>query len=458
VNSRYIFDNFIRPIKQAKGLKAKQEKLGSFASHPEFADLQQILVHAYDPMVTFGISAEAFRSAAATLAPRTALADFESKNSAEPNSYQTKVLPLLNTFIAKTYSGNQLKDFIAKTVKDVGMGYSDIDLICLILDKDLKIGLGPSSINKVIPELLFDFGVMLASPFDGDKLEFPAFVEPKYDGMRAIAFIQKGSPIQMLTRSGHEIDIELLPPVLLSEATILADALQPYLGFDWIVLDGEIMGTDFQDTMKNGRKKEGKFDSAKFYVFDALRYSEFYKMQKPSALPYKERRKMLRMAHDAVMDQNVTLTKVVLPQAYLVNSEAEIQNYYEVFRSKGYEGLIVKAAEGRYRQRRHSDWMKMKGFETLDLPTVGVVEGTGKYVGMAGALVVNHKGVHVNVGTGLSDAQRKEIWTDWLGEKKLLGSLVEVGYQELTPDNSLRHPRFIKFRHDKPSINEEAWG
>ena len=87
--------------------------------------------------------------------------------------------------------------------------------------------------------------------------------------------------------------------------------------------------------------------------------------------------------------------------------------------------------------------MKIKAEETLDLYVTGWEPGTGKYEGMIGALIVNHKGVPVNVGSGLSDTLRQE------DPAEIVGRMIEVEYHEVTPDGSLRHPRFKRFRDDK---------
>jgi ATP-dependent DNA ligase len=105
--------------------------------------------------------------------------------------------------------------------------------------------------------------------------------------------------------------------------------------------------------------------------------------------------------------------------------------------------------------------MKMKAEETLDLTVVDAFEGTGKYEGKLGGLTVLHEGLRVNVGSGFSDQQREEFWElydeDMQRRKEcgdrgedavdtLLGAVAEVQYHEVTPDGSLRHPRFVRFR------------
>ncbi len=464
MSSHHILANFVNPIARTKGLKNKQAKLKSLMDTEDFSIFQKIMVMSYDPMLTFNFSSGALAECTVTVARRSATGAALHENSrkfdGDKAHFERDIFPVLETLLARKFSGNQLKDYIGNQIEKY-FSHKDLELLHMILNKDLRMGLGAASINKVIPGLLFDFHVMLASAFDGGSLEFPVFVEPKFDGMRALSVI-KGSgkdsgDLQMFTRSGHTIDVERLPDHLIVELKTLAYHLCRELGHTAVVIDGELMGTSFQDTMKNARKETGKFETAKFYGFDTLGLEEFYKMQGQSKMAYKDRRASLRKAFDeSFPDGNAK--HVFLPQAYLVSSEAEIQSYFDVFRTRGYEGLIVKKANGKYRLRRHADWMKMKSFETLDLPIVGAVEGKGKYVGSLGALIVNHKGVHVNIGTGLSDSQRKEIWEDWLSAKSMLGTLIEVGYQEITPDNSLRHPRFIRFRADKERVSEEAWG
>jgi hypothetical protein len=96
----------------------------------------------------------------------------------------------------------------------------------------------------------------------------------------------------------------------------------------------------------------------------------------------------------------------------------------------GYEGLIL---------RQGDKWLKVKPSETHDVKVVNLVEGTGKYVGMLGAMVTE-KG---NVGTGFTDAQRKEFWVF------PLNTIIEVECMSITKDGKFRHPRFKRVRWDK---------
>lgn len=308
--------------------------------------------------------------------------------------------------------------------------------ICL-LDKDLAWGIGASSINEAIPGFLTEFHCMLAAKYEASDLKFPVYVEPKYDGMRVLAIVED-KIVRFYTRSGK--DVNSLPQSISDRLLGLAADLSEDGA---IVFDGEVMGDSFKETMEKARRKSEVFEDARYYVFDWLSRETFSTIGKrPSTLTYNQRRVQLQSATRRIGPPS----SVILPPAYIASSEEEVSHYYNTFRDSGLEGAIVKAFSGPYVGKRSPYWMKLKGEETLDLKIVSMVEGEGKYVGMLGALVVDHNGVLVNVGTGLSDDDRSLFWSN---QSLYINKLVEVQFQEVTPDGSLRHPRYLRMRMDK---------
>ena len=85
---------------------------------------------------------------------------------------------------------------------------------------------------------------------------------------------------------------------------------------------------------------------------------------------------------------------------------------------------------------------------------IGAEEGSGKYEGILGAIIIDFNGVEVNVGGGFSDEQRVDLWKMY-HEGTLVGKVVEVWFHEVTPDKSMRHPRFKWFREDKDAYDIE---
>lgn len=98
---------------------------------------------------------------------------------------------------------------------------------------------------------------------------------------------------------------------------------------------------------------------------------------------------------------------------------------------QGYEGLVI---------RKGKQWLKVKPKESADVRITGIQPGTGKHEGKLGAFLTEHG----KVGTGFTDEQREE-----LNSEEYIGAIAEVEYMHVTPNNKMRHPRFIRIREDK---------
>jgi DNA ligase-1 len=99
----------------------------------------------------------------------------------------------------------------------------------------------------------------------------------------------------------------------------------------------------------------------------------------------------------------------------------------------------------------------MKPYIEVTLKVIDIEEGTGKNEGSTGALICEGtdegKHIKVNVGTGLSDANRDDIWNS---VDAVRGQLVEIRADAITISQdsdelySLRFPRFKCFRGFEP--------
>ena len=75
----------------------------------------------------------------------------------------------------------------------------------------------------------------------------------------------------------------------------------------------------------------------------------------------------------------------------------------------GGEGLMLHRGASLYRGERNDDLLKLKPYDDAEAVVVGHVPGKGKHAGRLGALeVMTPGGVRFRLGTGLSDAVRRD--------------------------------------------------
>ena len=110
---------------------------------------------------------------------------------------------------------------------------------------------------------------------------------------------------------------------------------------------------------------------------------------------------------------------------------------------EGYEGGMLKSPNHLYQPgKRTNDIIKLKLRPTADLLCIGETVGTGKYVGMLGALVLQDSdGRTVQVGSGLSDSQRA------LPNNYYIGKIIEIEYEQIL--DTYIQPTFKWVRGDK---------
>lgn len=265
-----------------------------------------------------------------------------------------------------------------------------------------------------------DFRCMLAQKFEEKRLTFPCLVSPKLDGIRAQFYQGK-----FYTRNKK----------LVKGMGHLEEILKPLAGQE-IWLDGELMvpGIPFQKSSGLIRSFNDT-PEAEFFVFDA---------------PYYVRPQQVRIQYLREVFEKFKLDKPLnlVPHEF-AKTATFVYGAYKAYRGMGYEGAMVKHLDGKYVNCRSYSWLKMKELETYDVQCVGFFEGNGRLAGSLGGIIVDLDSVAVRVGGGFSDSERDYIWAN---PDEFLGLVCEVAAQEVTPDGSLRHPRFLTWRDDIDAI------
>jgi ATP-dependent DNA ligase len=317
-----------------------------------------------------------------------------------------------------------------------------------ILLKDLRCNTGMSLLNKALTEIgaptgpTFDVQLADSTMPSVTDIRYPVFVEPKYDGVRCAAIIDDFGNIQLMSRNG--IRFENFAEI---EEDLKATRLRG------VVLDGEIVASgpiagQFQRTMHRAKASPGKHTDivVNYHIFDAVPENEFLGgIVNPIRTNY-ARRDFLKKINLADMKHGVLK---ITPYKVIYNAN-ELTKLYSDYVADGYEGIIVKQPMAPYAYKRSANWQKLKPMETMELEVIGVTEGTGKYAGKLGSLILagihDGKEVSTECGSGFDDNQRTEMWLD-----KPIGSVAEIKYQEITKaeneaDYSLRFPVFLRLR------------
>lgn len=462
--SNEIFALFNR-VRAKKGANAKKAMLEPYINDPEIIE---VLRFAMSPYITFGVGKKMLEGVMASLEA------LEANGEQGQYGFSEETWELLEKLANRELTGIKASDAIYEEMTQLDP--DSVDLLHQILVKDLKLGMKASSINSIRAKTIPQYKVNLAKKYDDekDKITFPMSLEIKLDGMRLLSHInfdENGIPSDVTHFSREGIEQPNAASVnrsLMLMAEHIAEA-EPAFIRTGLFVDGEICCNDsYKITMQQMRKKDHLAEQPVFTVF-WFQSLEAFLTQEKTGMTYGQFRKWVSKnlsvksfehqepVHAATVQDDDNDYKVVskteIAKSYFVNSHYEIQRYYGNARAADKEGVMVKFPDAGYSYTRSNNWLKMKDKHTLDLAITDFVEGEGKYEDALGAFVVDYNGVSVEVGSGLSDAVREQVWED---PEDYLDTIIEVSYQEITEKGSLRHPVFEGFRDDKSESDSKA--
>ena len=326
-----------------------------------------------------------------------------------------------------------------------------------ILIKDLRCGVSEKTVNNVAKKNGFEkymvpvFTCQLAhdSANHEKKMVGPKQIEIKLDGVRVLTVIKDGK-VEMFSRNGKQF--HNFGHIIAEIEAVLKEKPAPYD----LVLDGEVMSANFQDLMKQvHRKSGGVAKDAVLHLFDMIPLDKFlegkYEVEQSKRSQYVwhwvEANKDA-LEHVQALDwEDVDLSSPEGQDRFVELNKAAVDG--------GYEGVMIKDQQAVYECKRSHAWLKAKPFIEVTLKVVSVEEGTGRNEGRLGAIIVEGEddgyNYHLNCGSGFTDSQRDQFWTD---RTNLIGSLVEIRADARTQSQdsdtySLRFPRFKTFRSDE---------
>ena len=320
----------------------------------------------------------------------------------------------------------------------------------LILIKDFKCGTSEKTINNVAKKakvkeyMVPTFTCQLAhdSANHEKKVTGTKQIEIKLDGVRVITIVKKDS-VEMFSRNGKQF----------TNFDHICEEIKAVANFDEdMVLDGEVMSENFQDLMKQVHRKSsaGAVDAV-LYLFDLIPLADFKKGLWDE--PQNKRSESVKTWVDGNSQSLPHVRGLEWEDVDLDTPQGQTRftKINKLAVEGGYEGVMIKDIDAGYTCKRSHSWLKMKPFIEVSLTVVATEEGTGRLEGKLGAMVCegtdDGKDIKVNVGSGLSDAQRDSFWAD---KGALIGEIAEVRADAITQNQdgtySLRFPRFKTFR------------
>lgn len=283
--------------------------------------------------------------------------------------------------------------------------------------------------------------------------------EVKWDGYRALAFVNKGK-VELKSRNDKSFNNKFYP---------VTQALSK-----WkinVVVDGEVVvvkedGISSFGSLQNWRSEaDGEL---LFYVFDIVWYEGKNLME----LPLIQRKAIL----NSVLPNN----SIIKPSEYFFDSGIK---FFESAKSLGLEGIIAKKMESLYHAGdRSKEWLKIKANKRQEMVIGGYTINDNTTKAFSSLLVGVYKGKELiytgKIGTGFNDETQRNLlklfkplvtktapFTELPDINKpsrfrpnppnaavtwLKPQLVcEVEFSEMTADGIMRHPSFQGMRIDK---------
>lgn len=387
------------------------------------------------------------------------------------NFLSHKVLHDLSLLNERIVTGQAAIDHLQSILSS--LNNDDAYIIERIIDKNCKIGMGTSNINKIFPNLIEKTGYMGAKPFTEELARAlfdkgrPVRSDIKMDGRYQNGFVKNGD-VQLVTRQG-----ELTPvgdATFLKELSELPDGVyNGELTIDSepsrVIANGIIASivdiegkrekrTEVETNKKisNFTKKHGEYQSfinrIVYTVWDRIDIDEYFNSTSKikSTVKYDDRRKLLVEIINNSYSKNIRIV-----ESKLVYSYAEAVEHFQQALNRGLEGTILKDIYGVWKDGKDKWQIKMKLEISVDLRIIGFNYGSGKNYNVISSLTcVSKCGILKTKPTGIDENTMKLIEEN---QESLLNTIVEVKSCGISNNSkgeySMLHPVFMLLRPDK---------
>lgn len=272
---------------------------------------------------------------------------------------------------------------------------------------------------------------MLAHPIENKEkyATFPAWSQPKFDGLRCIAILKNGKAT-LYSRTQKEY---ITVPHINAELERLFKSYLPAM-VNGLVLDGELYNHKFKKDFNRITSLIKRDDVhpdhelVQYHIYDVVSPENYSERVSILWTPLKEAKHCFTV------------------ETKEVKSRDELEEYQAECAERGYEGCMYRSKTGGYEHKRSATLLKVKTFKDAEFKIVDVEEGNGKLMDRVGAFHCELKdGRTFKAKPACTLEQSKEYWDN---RSACIGKMATVKYQNLTPDGIPRFPVFKCIRDD----------
>ena len=430
-------------IEELNLTNSTNDKIATLKKHSDNLLLQRLLKMTYDKVAfTYGVTMKNVKAGS-------------SENTETLEWGLDNLLPLASREITGNAAIGQVETILE------AMSEADRIIIERVLDRDLKINMGRTNINKVFKNLIVKTPYMRCD-IGTDKnvqknIDFNkrVFSEVKMDGTYRACTIDSDN-ITIMSRSGNEDSFPIIEKQLKS------------LNIDGYTLLGEMTLKGEQDRSKgNGiinsiTERKEKEDQIIFTVWDMIPASE-YSMDKDqikaatkagTLSTYGDRLALLEKTLE-----NSDLENIQLIEYKEVKSMKEAYEHFQEVTERGDEGTVIKTEDMVWKDGTSKQQLKVKLVISAEMRVTGFIEGkkgTKRELTFGSLVFENDEGTIKGSTSGFTDEQLEEINNN---RNAWIGKVIEVEFNDITKSKNsetyaLSHPRFIADRSNEKNSTD----
>lgn len=267
------------------------------------------------------------------------------------------------------------------------------------------------------------------------KIEYPAYVQPKLDGIRCVigkdfAITRNGKPHSMVSHIQ-----KVLRPVFEINPTL--------------VLDGELYNHDLKENFEGlvSLIRKSKLTDQNMKDAESKIQFHIYDLKTENPCDFHFRMSLLTLIHEKLLEEDEKHAEhfVKIVPTVCVQDEEDVLRWHDHFVNLGYEGAMVRNSYSLYEHKRSFHLQKVKVFMDDEFPLIGFEEGKGNKKGMAASAWVKlPNGQKCKVGIKGSEEFCQNLLSQ---ESNLIGLPVTVEFFGYTQEGSLRFGKLKAIRN-----------